>query len=86
MGLYLGQLVWPDYTTYTHIETAFIEVTGKSRWNWSFWRDGGLIGSRQYWGWNDYAGRGCTSYVCDGTRQCYSSPVLRLSQPGRQQP
>lgn len=27
--VYLGQLVWPDYTTYTNIETAFIEVTGK---------------------------------------------------------
>lgn len=27
--VYLGQLAWPDYTTYTHIETAFIEVTGR---------------------------------------------------------
>ena len=27
--VYLAQLVWPDYTTYTHIETAFIEVTGR---------------------------------------------------------
>jgi putrescine importer len=27
--VYLGQLVWPDYQTYTNIETAFIEVTGR---------------------------------------------------------
>lgn len=27
--VYLGQLVWPDYHTYTNIETAFIEVTGR---------------------------------------------------------
>src|SRR5579863_3225401 len=25
--VYLGQLVWPDYNTYSNIETAFIEVT-----------------------------------------------------------
>lgn len=27
--VYLGQLVWPDYTTFKGIETAFIEVTGR---------------------------------------------------------
>jgi putrescine importer len=27
--VYLAQLVWPDYTTYTNVETAFIEVTGR---------------------------------------------------------
>ena len=27
--VYLGQLVWPDYHTYSNIETAFIEVTGR---------------------------------------------------------
>ena len=27
--VYLGQLVWPDYHTYTNVETAFIEVTGR---------------------------------------------------------
>jgi putrescine importer len=27
--VYLGQLVWPDYNTYSNIETAFIEVTGR---------------------------------------------------------
>jgi len=27
--VYLGQLVWPDYRTYTNVETAFIEVTGR---------------------------------------------------------
>ena len=27
--VYLAQLVWPDYTTFTNIETAFIEVTGR---------------------------------------------------------
>jgi putrescine importer len=29
LTVYLAQLAWPDYTTYTHIETAFIEVTGR---------------------------------------------------------
>ncbi len=27
--VYLGQLVWPDYNTYTNVETAFIEVAGR---------------------------------------------------------
>src|SRR5215813_2382331 len=27
--VYLAQLVWPDWHTYTNIETAFIEVTGR---------------------------------------------------------
>ena len=27
--VYLAQLAWPDYTTFTNIETAFIEVTGR---------------------------------------------------------
>jgi putrescine importer len=27
--VYLGQLVWPDYGTFTNIETAFIEVSGR---------------------------------------------------------
>jgi putrescine importer len=27
--VYLGQLVWPDYNTFSNIETAFIEVTGR---------------------------------------------------------
>lgn len=27
--VYLGQLVWPNYSTYSNIETAFIEVSGR---------------------------------------------------------
>jgi putrescine importer len=27
--VYLGQLVWPDYSTYSNVDTAFIEVTGR---------------------------------------------------------
>jgi amino acid transporter len=27
--VYLAQLAWPDYNTFTNIETAFIEVTGR---------------------------------------------------------
>jgi len=27
--VYLGQLVWPNYNTFSNIETAFIEVTGR---------------------------------------------------------
>jgi putrescine importer len=27
--VYLGQLVWPDYHTYSNVETAFIEVAGR---------------------------------------------------------
>jgi putrescine importer len=27
--VYLGQLAWPDYTTYTNVDTAFTEVTGR---------------------------------------------------------
>ena len=27
--VYLGQLVWPDYNTFSNVETAFIEVTGR---------------------------------------------------------
>lgn len=27
--VYLGQLVWPSYSTYSNIETAFIEVSGR---------------------------------------------------------
>jgi putrescine importer len=27
--VYLAQLAWPDYTSFTNIETAFIEVTGR---------------------------------------------------------
>ena len=27
--VYLGQLVWPDYASYTSVDTAFIEVTGR---------------------------------------------------------
>ncbi len=34
--VYLGQLVWPNYNTYTNIETAFIEVTGRVGGVWLF--------------------------------------------------
>jgi amino acid transporter len=34
--VYLGQLVWPDYNTYSNIETAFIEVTGRVGGVWLF--------------------------------------------------
>lgn len=34
--VYLGQLVWPDYHTYSNIETAFIEVTGRVGGIWLF--------------------------------------------------
>jgi len=34
--VYLGQLVWPDYTTYTNIETAFVDVTGRVGGIWLF--------------------------------------------------
>ena len=27
--VYLGHLVWPNYTTFTNIDTAFIDVTGR---------------------------------------------------------
>jgi putrescine importer len=27
--VYLGHLVWPDYTTFTNIDTAFVDVTGR---------------------------------------------------------
>lgn len=34
--VYLGQLVWPNYHTYSNIETAFIEVTGRVGGLWLF--------------------------------------------------
>ena len=34
--VYLGQLAWPDYNTYSNIETAFIEVTGRVGGVWLF--------------------------------------------------
>jgi len=34
--VYLGQLVWPDYNTYSNVETAFIEVTGRVGGVWLF--------------------------------------------------
>jgi putrescine importer len=34
--VYLGQLVWPDYHTFSNIETAFIEVTGRVGGVWLF--------------------------------------------------
>ena len=34
--VYLGQLVWPDYKTFSNIETAFIEVTGRVGGTWLF--------------------------------------------------
>ncbi len=34
--VYLGQLVWPNYKTYSNIETAFIEVTGRVGGMWLF--------------------------------------------------
>ena len=34
--VYLGQLVWPDYRTFSNIETAFIEVTGRVGGVWLF--------------------------------------------------
>lgn len=34
--VYLGQVVWPDYNTYSNIETAFIEVTGRVGGVWLF--------------------------------------------------
>ncbi len=34
--VYLGQLVWPDYNTFSNIETAFIEVTGRVGGVWLF--------------------------------------------------
>lgn len=34
--VYLGQLVWPNYHTYSNIETAFIEVTGRVGGVWLF--------------------------------------------------
>jgi len=27
--VYLGQLIWPEFNTYTNVDTAFIEVTGR---------------------------------------------------------
>ena len=27
--VYLGHLVWPNYTTFTNIDTAFVDVTGR---------------------------------------------------------
>ena len=34
--VYLGQLVWPEYNTFSNIETAFIEVTGRVGGLWLF--------------------------------------------------
>lgn len=34
--VYLAHLVWPDYTTYANIETAFIDVTGRVGGPWLF--------------------------------------------------
>ena len=34
--VYLGQLAWPDYKTFSNIETAFIEVTGRVGGIWLF--------------------------------------------------
>ena len=34
--VYLGQLAWPNYNTYSNIETAFIEVTGRVGGLWLF--------------------------------------------------
>jgi putrescine importer len=34
--VYLGQLAWPDYNTFSNIETAFIEVTGRVGGVWLF--------------------------------------------------
>jgi amino acid transporter len=34
--VYLGQMVWPDYNSYSNIETAFIEVTGRVGGVWLF--------------------------------------------------
>ena len=34
--VYLGQLVWPNYRTYSNIETAFVEVTGRVGGVWLF--------------------------------------------------
>jgi amino acid transporter len=34
--VYLGQLVWPDFRTFSNIETAFIEVTGRVGGIWLF--------------------------------------------------
>lgn len=34
--VYLAHLAWPDYTTYSNIETAFIDVTGRVGGRWLF--------------------------------------------------
>jgi amino acid transporter len=34
--VYLAHLAWPDYGTYTNVETAFIDVTGRVGGHWLF--------------------------------------------------
>ena len=34
--VYLAHLAWPDYTTFTNVETAFIDVTGRVGGHWLF--------------------------------------------------
>jgi len=34
--VYLAHLVWPDYATYSNVETAFIDVTGRVGGKWLF--------------------------------------------------
>jgi len=34
--VYLAHLAWPDYTTYSNVETAFIDVTGRVGGRWLF--------------------------------------------------
>lgn len=41
--VYLGQLVWPDYTSYPNIETAFMDVTRRVGGETLFWLMAALL-------------------------------------------
>ena len=81
----LGQLVWPDYTTYTNIETAFIEVTGKVGGIGLFRAMAVLLVVANI-GAGIHAGRGCTSYVWDGTDNVIPRRFFAYLSPVRNTP
>ena len=75
--VYLGQLVRPEYNTYTNIETAFIEVTGQVGGIVLFRATAILLVGCHDRRRVDYPSGSRAPYVRDGTRQLDPAEILR---------
>ena len=85
--VYLGHLAWPDYTTFTNVDTAFIDVTGRVGGVALLKATADPIGCRQRGRGADLPGGSGTAALRHGTGECNSRPaILPDSTPSRNTP